>query len=106
MNREELERLNKPELIVVLLGLERPDRPSRTSSRPPSNDQQGKWEGSRPGGVKPGHRGHSRALAAPPKAHEDHRLAHCQHRGLPFGDDATGDVIGGYDEIDQPVTNC
>ena len=32
MNREELERLTKPELINLLLGLRRPDKTSRTSS--------------------------------------------------------------------------
>jgi hypothetical protein len=54
MNREELERLTKPELIELLLGLQRPDKTSRTSSKPPSTDWKGKREGSRPGGAKPG----------------------------------------------------
>jgi transposase len=102
MNREELERLTKPELIDLLLGLQRPDKTSRTSSKPPSTDRKGKREGSRPGGAKPGHKGHARALAETPDAHEDHRPAHCQHCGLPFGEDTTGDVIGEYDEIDLP----
>ena len=102
MNREELERLTKPELIELLLGLQRPDKTSRTSSKPPSTDRKGKREGSRPGGGKPGHKGHARALAETADAHEDHRPAHCQHCGLPFGEDAMGDVIGEYDEIDLP----
>ena len=102
MNREELERLTKPELIDLLLGLDRPGKTSRTSSKPPSTDWKGKREGSRPGGGKPGHKGHARALTETPDAHEDHRPAHCQHCGLPFGEDAVGDVIGEYDEIDLP----
>ena len=102
MNREELERLTKPELIDLLLGLDRPGKTSRTSSKPPSTDRKGKREGSRPGGAKPGHEGHARALAEAPDAHEDHRPVHCQHCGLPFGEDAHGDVIGEYDEIDLP----
>jgi transposase len=102
MNREELERLTKPELIDLLLGLDRPGKTSRTSSKPPSTDQKGKREGSRPGGAKPGHKGHARALAKTPDAHKDHRPAHCQHCGLPFGEDAHGEVIGEYDEIDLP----
>jgi transposase len=102
MNREELERLTKPELIDLLLGLQRPDKTSRTSSKPPSTDRKAKREGSRPGGAKLGHKGHARALAETPDAHEDHRPAHCQHCGLPFGEDAIGAVIGEYDEIDLP----
>lgn len=102
MNREELERLTKPELIDLLLGLQRPGKTSRTSSKPPSTDQKGNREGSRPGGAKVGHKGHARALAETPDAYEDHRPGHCQHCGLPFGEDATGEVIGEYDEIDLP----
>jgi transposase len=102
MNREELERLTKPELIDLLLGLQRPDKTSRTSSKPPSTDRKGKREGSRPGGAKPGHKGHARALAEAVDAHEDHRPTRCQHCGLPFGEDAAGEVIGEYDEIDLP----
>jgi transposase len=103
MNREELERLTKPELIDLLLGLQRPDKTSRTSSKPPSTDRKGKREGSRPGGAKPGHKGHARALAETADTHEDHRPAHCQHCGLPFVEDAMGEVIGEYDEIDLPA---
>jgi transposase len=102
MNREALERLTKPELIDLLLGLQRPDKTSRTSSKPPSTDWKGKREGSRPGGAKPGHKGHARVLAETPDTHEDHRPAHCRHCGLPFDEDATGEIIGEYDEIDLP----
>jgi len=94
MNREELERLTKPELIDLLLGLQRPDKTSRTSSKPPSTDRKGNREGSRPGGAKPGHKGHARALAETPDTHEDHRPAHCQHCGLPFGEYAAGEIVG------------
>ena len=102
MNREELEGLTKPELIDLVLGMQRPDKTSRTSSKPPSTDRKAKRDSSRPGGAKPGHTGHARALAELPDAHEDHRPAHCQHCGLPFGEDATAEVIGEYDEIDLP----
>ena len=102
MNREEIERLTKPELIDFLLGLNRPGKTSWTSSKPPSTDQKGKREGSRPGGARPGHQGHARALAQTLDAHKDHRPVHRQHCGLPFGEDAVGEVIGEYDEIDLP----
>ena len=103
MNREELERLTKPELIDMLLGLQRPDKTSRTSSKPPSTDRKAKREGSRPGGAKPGHKGQARVLAEAPDTHEDHRPAHCRHCGLPFADDAPGTMMGEYDEIDLPA---
>ena len=102
MNREDLERLTKPELIDLLLGMQRPDKTSRTSSKPPSTDRKAKREGSRPGGGKPGHKGHARDLAEAPDAVEDHRPAHCDHCGLPFAQDEAGAVIGEYDEIDLP----
>jgi hypothetical protein len=102
MNCEELERLTKPELIDLLLGLQRPSKTLRTSSKPPLTDRQAKRDSSRPGGAKPGHKGHARSLAEAPDAHEDHRPAHCQHCGLPFVEDATAEVIGEYDEIDLP----
>ena len=101
MNRAELEGLTKPELIDLVLGLQRPDKTSRTSSQPPSTDRKAKREGSRPGGAKPGHKGHARGLAEAPDMTEDYRPAHCRHCGLPFAGDAAGAVIGEYDEIDQ-----
>ena len=103
MNREELEGLTKPELVELVLRMQRPDKTSRTSSKPPSTDRKARREGSRPGGAKPGHKGHARVLAQAPDAHEDHRPAHCGHCGLPFAGDASGTVIGEYDEIDLPA---
>ena len=102
MNRAGLERLTKPELIELLLGLQRPDKTSRTSSKPPSTDQKAKRDGSRPGGAKVGHKGHARDLAEAPDLIEDHRPTHCRHCGLAFSQDAAGAVIGEYDEIDLP----
>jgi transposase len=103
MNRSELEGLTKPELIELVLGMQRPDKTSRTSSKPPSTDRKGRREGSRPGGAKPGHKGHARVLADAPDAREDHRPAQCRHCGLPFSGDVSGNVIGEYDEIDLPA---
>ena len=102
MNREELERLTKTELIEMVLGMQHPDKTSRTSSKPPSTDRKAKREGSRPGGARSGHKGHARVLAEAPDADEDHRPERCRHCGLPFAEDASGTVIGEYDEIDLP----
>ena len=102
MNREELEGLTKPELVELVLRMQWPDKTSLTSSKPPSTDRKAKREGSRPGGAKPGHKGHARVLADAPDVHEDHRPTQCRHCGLPFAGDLSGTVIGEYDEIDLP----
>src|ERR671917_1074515 len=59
MQRDELERLSKAELIDLVLRLQRPEKTSRTSSKPPSTDRKERRERSRPGGAKPGHEGRS-----------------------------------------------
>jgi transposase len=102
MDRDELERLTKGELIELVLRMQRPVKTSRTSSKPPSTDWKEKREGSRPGGAKPGHKGHARALAETPDSIEDHRPVHCTRCGLAFAADAPGIVVGEYDEIDLP----
>ena len=48
MNRDELERLSKEELIDLVLRLQRPEKTSRTSSRPPSTDRKERRENARP----------------------------------------------------------
>ena len=63
MGRGELERLSKEELIELVLRLQRPEKTSRTSSKPPSTDRKERREQAKPGGAKPGHEGHSRALS-------------------------------------------
>src|SRR4051795_7024286 len=66
MGRADLERLSKDELIELVLRLQRPEKTSRTSSKPPSTDRKERREQARPGGAKPGHEGHSRTLAPHP----------------------------------------
>ncbi len=78
MSRGDLERLSKDELIELVLKLQRPAKTSRTSSKPPSTDRKERREQSRPGGAKPGHEGHSRAIADDPDAIVDHRPTVCQ----------------------------
>src|ERR687897_857497 len=86
MGRADLERLSKDELIELVLRLQRPEKTSRTSSKPPSTDRKERRERAKPGGAKPGHAGHSRPLseevsecfelpAVSPKVVHPHRLA-------------------------------
>jgi transposase len=77
MGRSELERLSKDELIELVLRLQRPEKTSRTSSKPPSTDRKDPREKSKPGGAKPGHKGHSRAMGDQPGDVVDHRPDLC-----------------------------
>ena len=100
MNRDDLQRLTKEELIDLVLKLQRPEKTSRTSSKPPSTDRKGRREQAKPGGAKPGHEGHSRKLCEMPDAFEDHAPTHCSHCLEAFG--AERELIGEYDEIELP----
>jgi len=102
MNRDELERLSKEELIDLVLRLQRPEKTSRTSSRPPSTDRKERRENARPGGAKPGHEGHRRALSANPDEIRDHIPTHCEHCGCAFEEGVPAELIGDYDEIEIP----
>ena len=99
---EELLKLSKEELVDMLLRLQRPDKTSRTSSKPPSSDRKQRREDFKPGGAKPGHDGHSRALSENPDEFQDHQPTHCPHCLLPFAADAERKLIGEYDEIELP----
>jgi transposase len=106
MNRDDLERLNKHELVEAYLALqtklERPGKTSRTSSKPPSTDRKEKRVSSKPGGAKPGHKGYFRALAEQPDRIIEHRPTCCPGCGHGFAPDALGEVIGAHDTVDLP----
>jgi len=102
MDRTSLEQLSKDELIELVLRLQRPDKTSRTSSKPSSTDKKTKRENARPGGAKAGHEPHNRKLCDNPDAFVDHMPEICAICGDPFIGGATGALIGSYDEIDTP----
>jgi transposase len=90
MIREELQELSKEELVEMVLRLQRPGKTSRNSSKPPSTDRKEVRKDSRPGGVKPGHRGHSRGLSENPDDFHDHVPSYCPNCRLPLPSDASG----------------
>src|SRR4051795_5816943 len=77
MGRADLERLSKDELIELVLRLQRPEKTSRTFSKPPATDRKERREQAKPGGAKPGHEGHSRVISADPGAVVEHRPDRC-----------------------------
>src|SRR5215203_1257851 len=77
MGRSDLERLSKEELIALVLRFQRPEKTSRTSSKPPSTDRKEQRERSKPGGAKPGHEGHSRIISDTTDEVVEHRPGRC-----------------------------
>lgn len=102
MDRDDLRRLSKEELIDLVLRLQRPGKDSRTSSKPPSTDKKEKRENSKPGGAKAGHEPHNRRLADNPDEVRDHAPKACARCGGLFAFDAERELIGEYDEIEIP----
>jgi len=102
MNRDDLERLSKEQLVELVLKLQRPAKTSRTSSKPPSGDRKARRRNAKPGGAKPGHKGHFRALAENPDETVAHRPASCPACRGEIDDSLAGEVIGEYDEIELP----
>src|SRR6058998_1000547 len=74
MGRADLERLSKDELIELVLRLQRREKTSRTSSKPPSMDRKERRDQAKPGGAKPGHEGHSRAMSQDAESQDVDRL--------------------------------
>ena len=105
MDRTDLQQLSKEQLIELVLRLQRPDKNSRTSSKPPSTDKKEERENSRPGGAKPGHEPHNRRLADNPDEFRDHTPSACEQCGGSFSPDADKELIGEYDEIEIPPVN-
>jgi transposase len=102
MDRSDLQQLSKEQLIELVLRLQRPDKNSRTSSKPPSTDKKEKRENARPGGAKLGHEPHNRRLADDPDAFLDHTPLACQDCGGAISSDDPRELIGEYDEIELP----
>jgi transposase len=103
MNRDDLEKLSKDELVELVLKLQRPAKTSRTSSKPPSTDRKARRETSKPGGAKPGHEGHHRRLADNPDRVVDHRPECCPGCGAAIAADTPGAIVGEYDRIEIPL---
>jgi transposase len=102
MGRSDLERLSKEELIELVLRLQRPQKTSRTSSKPPATDRKQQRERAKPGGAKPGHDGHSRILSATPDEVVEHRPDRCSCCSAVLMADLPGETISIHEQIDLP----
>jgi transposase len=102
MGRSELERLSKDELIELVLRLQRPQKTSRTSSKPPSTDRKEQREKSKPGGAKPGHEGHSRTLSETADRVIDHVPQHCPDCQTALANDLPAEPVSVHERIKLP----
>ena len=103
MGRSDLERLSKEELIELVLRLQRPEKTSRTSSKPPSTDRKERREQAKPGGAKPGHEGHSRTLSADPDEVVAHRPGQCPCCGGALAADLPAEIVSVCEQIELPA---
>ena len=102
MGRSELERLSKEELIELVLRLQRPEKTSRTSSKPPSTDRKERREQAKPGGAKPGHEGHSRTISQTPDEVVAHRPDRCTGCGGALDPDLPAETVSLSERIELP----
>ncbi|ACL58096.1 hypothetical protein Mnod_3166 [Methylobacterium nodulans ORS 2060] len=102
MSRRERERLSKAEMTELVLRLQRPEKTSRTSSKPPSRDRKERRAQAKPGGAKPGHEGHSRLISETPDAVVEHRPDRCTGCGGALQSDLPAEFVCIAERIDLP----
>src|SRR3954471_10080906 len=103
MGRSDLERLSREELIELVLRLQRPEKTSRTSSKPPALDRKERREQAKPGGAKPGHEGHSRVMIDDPAVIVDQRPDRCACCGGTLHGDLSAEVVSVSERIELPA---
>lgn len=103
MDRGDLQRLTKEELIDLVLRMQRPEKTSRTSSKPPSSDRKERRDKAKPGGAKPGHEGHSRAMSEDVDRVVDHYPAQCPCCRASLSSDLPAETASEHDKIELPA---
>ena len=103
MGRSDLERLSKEELIELVLRLQRPQKTSRTSSKPPSTDRKERRDQAKPGGAKPGHDGHRRAMSPDVDRLVDHQPDHCPCCRTRLATELPTETVSEHDTIELPA---
>ena len=103
MDRTDLQRLTKEELIELVLRMQRPPKTSRTSSKPPSTDRKERRDQAKPGGAKPGHEGYNRIISATPDEVVEHRPVRCSCCSAVLMADLPSEMISIHEQIDLPA---
>ena len=102
MDRSDLQRLSKEELIDLVLRLQRPEKTSRTSSKPPSMDRKERRDKAKPGGARPGHKGHSRSPSDHFDRIVDHHPDQCPCCRASLSSDLAAETVSEHETIDLP----
>jgi len=102
MERGDLQRLSKDELIDLVLRLQRPEKTSRTSSKPPSTDRKERRDKARPGGAKPGHEGKARVMSETFDRLVVHRPGQCPCCSAHLPQDGPAEMKSEHETIDLP----
>ncbi|MFD1985472.1 IS66 family transposase [Mesorhizobium newzealandense] len=103
MDRTDLQRLTKEELIDLVLRIQRPEKTSRTSSKPPSSDRKARRDRAKPGGAKAGHKGHSRAMSEDADRIIDHHPDQCLCCRASLSSDLAAETVSEHDKIELPA---
>ena len=85
-----------------MLRLQRPEKTSRTSSKPPATDHKERREQSKPGGAKSGHEGHSRGMSEDPDVVVAHRPDRCACCDGGLHGDLPAEVVSVSEHIELP----
>jgi len=85
-----------------VLRLQRPEKTSQTSSKPPATDRKERREQSKPGGAKLGHEGHSRVKSDDPDTVVDHRPGRCSCCGGDLHAALSAEVVSLSERIELP----
>ena len=102
MDRGDLQRLSKDELIDLVLRLQRPEKTSRTSSKPPASDRKERREKAKPGGAKPGHEGKARAMSDRFDRVFEHRPGECPCCRASLSGDLPAETASAHDTVELP----
>ena len=86
-----------------MLRLQRPEKTSRTSSKPPETDRKEQREHSKPGGAKPGHASHSRVLSDDPDTIVHYRPEACACCGASLHAALPAEVVSVAEQIELPA---
>jgi transposase len=103
MDRGDLQRLTKEELIDLVLRMQRPGKTSRTSSKPPSSDRKQRRDKAKPGSAKLGHEGHSRAMSEDADRIIDHHPNQCPCCRIALSSDLPVQAVSEHDKIELPA---
>ena len=90
-------------MIELVLRMQRPEKTSRTSSKPPSTDRKERRDTAKPGGAKPGHEGHSRTMSEDFDRVVDHHPDNCPCCSAALPSDLPAETVSEHETVELPA---